>query len=144
MAHSSGGRLAGRPVGGGTSHRKNAPFLYFHTTRDTTGKGFDTFFWDGRVDFSGNRRLSQFGANPPSDDSLVTAAHLPVVQIREMLDEDDFVKKHKRESVERAAAVYKAIADNLRRAEPAASRDLAGALGKPLDRLTYTDYARSI
>src|SRR5882724_1582972 len=36
MAHSSGGRLAGRPVGGWTSHRKNAPFLYFHTTRDTT------------------------------------------------------------------------------------------------------------
>src|SRR5438445_13820640 len=36
MAHSSGGRLDGRPVGGWTSHRKNAPFLYFHTTRDTT------------------------------------------------------------------------------------------------------------
>jgi len=108
------------------------------------GKGFDIFFWDGRVDFSGKRRLSQFGANPPSDDALITAAHLPVVQIREMLDEDEFVKKHKRESVERAGAVYKAIADNLKRTEPAASRDLAGALGKPLDRLTYTDYARAI
>src|SRR2546427_11597323 len=36
MAHSSGGRLGGRPVGGWTSHRKNAPFLYFHTTGDTT------------------------------------------------------------------------------------------------------------
>jgi cytochrome c peroxidase len=108
------------------------------------GKGFDIFFWDGRVDFSGSRRLSQFGANPPSADSLVTAAHLPVVQIREMLDEDEFVRKHKRESVERAAHVYKAIADNLRRVEPAASRDLSGALGKAVDRLTYTDYARAI
>jgi cytochrome c peroxidase len=108
------------------------------------GKGFDMFFWDGRVDFSSGRRLSQFGANPPSDDSLITAAHLPVVQIREMLDEDEFVKKHKRESVEQSKAVYKAIADNLRRTEPAASQDLAGALSKPLDRLTYTDYARAI
>jgi len=67
-----------------------------------------------------------------------------VVQIREMLDEDDFVKKHKRESIEQAAGVYKAIADNLRRVEPGPSRDLAGALGKPVDRLAYTDYARSI
>jgi len=108
------------------------------------GKGFDTFFWDGRVDFSGNRRTSQFGANPPSEDALVTAVHLPVVQIREMLDEDEFVKKHKRESVERSKAVYQAIADNLKKVEPGASRDLAQALGKPLERLTYTDYARTI
>lgn len=108
------------------------------------GKGFEIFFWDGRVDFSEKKRFSVFGSNPPSDDSLVTAAHLPVVQIREMLDEDEFVKKHKRESVERASAVYKAIAENLRKVEPTASRDLAGALGKPLEQLTYTDYARGI
>src|SRR5713101_6663932 len=36
------------------------------------GKGFNTFFWDGCVDFSGSRQLSQFGANPPSDDPLIT------------------------------------------------------------------------
>ncbi len=108
------------------------------------GKGFEIFFWDGRVDFSGTKRFSVFGSNPPSDDSLVTAAHLPVVQIREMLDEDEFVRKHKRESVERAAAVYRAIADNLRKVEPVASRALAGALGKPVEGLTYTDYARAI
>ena len=108
------------------------------------GKGFDTFFWDGRVDFSGQRRLSQFGANPPSNDALVTAAHLPVVQIREMLDEDDFVKQHMRESVDQAAAVYRAIADNLRRVEPGASRQLAAVLEKPVERLIYTDYARAI
>lgn len=108
------------------------------------GKGFVTFFWDGRVDFSDNRRMSQFGGKPPSEDALITAAHLPVVQIREMLDEDEFVRKHKRESVEQSKAVYKAIADNLRRVEPVASRDLAGALRKRLERLTYTDYARTI
>jgi cytochrome c peroxidase len=108
------------------------------------GNGFDTFFWDGRVDFSRNRRMSQFGSNPPSDDGLVTAAHLPVVQIREMLDEDEFVKSHKRESVAGSKAVYEAIADNLRRVEPGASKDLAAALRKPTGQLTYTDYARTI
>ena len=96
------------------------------------------------MDFSGQRRLSQFGANPPSNDALVTAAHLPVVQIREMLDEDDFVKQHMRESVDQAAAVYRAIADNLRRVEPGASRQLAAVLEKPVERLIYTDYARAI
>ena len=108
------------------------------------GKGFVTFFWDGRVDFSDNRRMSQFGGKPPSDDALVTAAHLPVVQIREMLDEDEFVRKHKRESVDQSKGVYKAIAENLRRVEPVASRDLAPALVKRLEQLTYTDYARTI
>src|SRR5207244_2802381 len=87
---------------------------------------------------------SQFGANAPSDDPLITAAHLPVVQIREMLDEDEFVRKYKRESVQQSKVVYNAIADNLRRVEAVASRDLAGILGKPHDRLTYTGYARTI
>jgi cytochrome c peroxidase len=94
--------------------------------------------------FSANNKLSQFGATPPSDDALVTAAHLPVVQIREMLNEDEFVKKHKAESVESSVVVYKAIADNLRRIEPAASAELAVALGKKIDQLEYTDYARTI
>jgi cytochrome c peroxidase len=107
-------------------------------------KGFNTFFWDGRVDFANGKKISQFGSTPPSDDSLVTAAHLPVVQIREMLDEDTFVRKHKRESVEDSKAVYKAIADNLRRVEPRASKELAVVLGKDMGRLEYTDYASTI
>jgi len=106
--------------------------------------GFDTFFWDGRVDFSDNKKFSQFGAHPPSDDALVTAAHLPVVQIREMLDEDAFVEKHKHESVADAQEVYSAIAANLGRVEVSATHELATALDKPVDRLGYTDYARSI
>lgn len=42
--------------------------------------GFDTFFWDGKVDFQGTKKLSQFGSRNPSDDGLVTAVHLPVVE----------------------------------------------------------------
>src|SRR6266446_7792708 len=46
--------------------------------------GFDSFFWDGRVDFRESKKLSPFGSGSPSDDALVTAVHLPVVEIREM------------------------------------------------------------
>lgn len=107
-------------------------------------KGFDTFFWDGKVDFSNSKKISQLGSQPPSDDALVTAAHLPVVEIREMLDEDEFVTAHLQESVGKSGEVYKAIADNLRKFEPHASRSLAEQLQKPVEQLTYTDYARSL
>lgn len=107
-------------------------------------KGFETFFWDGKVDFRNSRKISQFGSLPPSDDALVTAAHLPLVEIREMLDEDEFVEAHKNESVAKSGEVYKAIADNLRKFEPQASQSLAAYLQKPVAGLTYTDYARSL
>jgi cytochrome c peroxidase len=107
-------------------------------------KGFDTFFWDGKVDFSGSKKLSQFGSQPPSDDALVTAVHLPVVEIREMLDEDDFVRQRKQESVETSKDIYNAIADNLKKFEPQASHTLASYVKKPVSQLTYADYARSL
>lgn len=107
-------------------------------------KGFETFFWDGKVDFGNNAKVSQFGSHTPSSDALVTAAHLPVVEIREMLDEDSFVKQNKRESVDGSKRVYKAIAENLRRFEPDAAKSLAATLEKPEPHLTYTDFARSL
>lgn len=107
-------------------------------------KGFTTFFWDGKVDFSDSKRFSQFGSHPPSEDPLITAVHLPVVEIREMLDEDQFVTAHKVESAERAKEVYRAIADNLRKFEPQASESLASYLKKPVAQLAYVDYARAI
>ncbi len=107
-------------------------------------KGFDVFFWDGRVDFSAPKKISQFGSNPPSSDSLVTADHLPVVEIREMLQEDEFVQKNKNESVDKSKEVYKAIVQNLVKKEPEASRNLAKALGKDVSKLEYTDFARTL
>lgn len=107
-------------------------------------KGFETFFWDGKIDFSNSKKISQFGSQPPSDDALVTAAHLPLVEIREMLDEDEFVLAHKQESVGKSGEVYRVIADNLRKFEPQASKSLAEYLRKPVEQLTYTDYARSL
>lgn len=107
-------------------------------------KGFETFFWDGKVDFAGSKRLSQFGSLPPSNDPLVTAVHLPSVEIREMLDEDEFVTRHKKEDVKNSEAVYIAIANNLKTFEPEASKVLAEHLHKTVPQLTYLDYARSL
>ncbi len=107
-------------------------------------KGFTTFFWDGKIDFSNSKHFSQFGSHPPSEDPLVTAVHLPVVEIREMLDEDQFVTAHKMESVELAKEVYASIADNLRQFEMQASESLASYLRKPVTELAFVDYARAI
>ncbi len=107
-------------------------------------KGFDVFFWDGRVDFSGSKKITQFGSNIPSNDALVTADHLPVVEIREMLQEDEFIEKNKKESVEKSKEVYKAIVQNLVKNEPEASKKLADTLGKDESKLEYIDFARSL
>lgn len=106
--------------------------------------GFDTFFWDGRVQFSDGRRFSQFASQYPSDDALTTAAHLPVVEIREMLDEDKFVSTRMRESVTSAQEIYRAIRDNLLKGEAHGTALLAQALGKPTGDLEYVDVARSV
>jgi cytochrome c peroxidase len=108
------------------------------------GRDFNVFFWDGKIDFSGEKKISQFGSNPPSNDPLISAVHLPVVEIREMLDEDAFVSEHKLESVKKAVDVYKAISERLQRIEPKASADLAELLGKKPIELEFIDYARAI
>lgn len=108
------------------------------------GLGFDVFFWDGRVDFSSKKTVSQFGSQKPSSDALLTSVHLPVVEIREMLDEDGFVRDNKTESVEKSKIVYDAIAKRLVKIEPKASEDLARALNKNINQLEYIDFARAI
>ena len=50
-----------------------------------------------------------------------------------MLNEDSFVREHMQESVDGATAIYQAIAGNLRRFEPEASKALAAHLNKPVD-----------
>ena len=107
-------------------------------------KGFETFFWDGRVDFSQKNVISQFGSNIPSTDPLITAVHLPVVEIRETLEEDDFVLAHKKESIDGAEAVYREITKNLIKREPVACLKLSKKLNIKLENLTFLDIASSI
>ena len=107
-------------------------------------KDFKTFFWDGRIDFSGNDIVSQFGNGIPSKDPLITAVHLPVVEIRETLEEDDFVLAHKQESTDSADAVYKAILNNLKNHEKEAINELLKETGKEIGEIEFIDVARSI
>lgn len=108
-------------------------------------KGFNVYFWDGRVSSVDGHVVSQFGRSPPSNDPLVVAAHLPVVEIREMLDDgDSMIAARKLESVSDSQVVYKAIARRLVVGEPEASAKLAEYLHKKPGELTYTDFARSI
>jgi cytochrome c peroxidase len=108
-------------------------------------KGFDVFFWDGRVSYQEGHIVSQFGTSAPSKDPLVVAAHLPVVEIREMLDDGDpAIAARKLESVSASGVVYQAIVEHLVVGEPDASAKLAQYLHKKPEELTYTDFARSI
>ncbi len=108
------------------------------------GVGFNTFFWDGKVDFSGNKKISQFGDNLPSDDPLIVSIHLPALEIGEMITEDKNVKSHKLESIEYAKKFYRKITNNLKSKEKDDSIKLAGLLKKKFDDLEYLDYAKSI
>ncbi|MGB0580857.1 MAG: His-Xaa-Ser system-associated MauG-like protein [Limisphaerales bacterium] len=107
-------------------------------------KGFDVFFWDGKVDFSNGRRLSQFGDQDPSADPLVTAAHLPAVEIREMIVDDDLVGRHKAESQDSASELYTRIFERLILKEPEAVQTLSERLSRPIEQLSFLDVARAL
>lgn len=67
------------------------------------GRGIDQFttlFWDGKVEVAGGEIISQFLDEAPSDDPLVVAAHLPLVEIREMVvDNAEIDASYKLETV---------------------------------------------
>ena len=107
-------------------------------------KEFKTFFWDGKIDYAGVQPKTQFGSKIPSSDPLITAVHLPVVEIREMLDEDAFIANNKVENVENSRKVYRRIAKKLVAVEPDASLGIAKVLGKSVDQLEFLDFARAI
>ena len=107
-------------------------------------KDFNTFFWDGRIDFRSIKIISQFGSQIPSHDPLITAVHLPVVEIRETLEEDDFVLAHKQESLSGAKSVYKAIVKNLITHEQEAIENLANKIGVNIKDIKFLDIATSI
>ena len=108
------------------------------------GPGFDILFWDGKVDFSGDTRVSQFGHRPPSEDPLVTAVHLPVVEIREMLVEDREVYESKREELAAASKLYGSVMERLKRSEKGALADLAGQVSVVATELEFIHVARAI
>jgi cytochrome c peroxidase len=75
------------------------------------GKGFTTFFWDGKVEQELSGAIqSQFGTEPPSSDPLTVAVHLPFVEIREMVVDDERIsKEYMTEDVAGAQKIYELL-----------------------------------
>ena len=108
------------------------------------GAGFSVFFWDGKVDFSGERKVSQFGDAYPSEDPLITAVHLPAAEIREMLVDDDTVRSSTKESVQSAQDIYKAITAQLKKKEPGAMSAIARTLSISSRDVTFLHVATAL
>lgn len=87
-------------------------------------KGFDTFFWDGKVTTEDGKVISQLGLLDRNyatregvykidvkDDALLTAVHLPFVEIRELIADDEEVDGYlKKEDIGAAFDIYEEIA----------------------------------
>lgn len=128
-----------RVIGGGRIVPRNAlPFW------GRGAIGFNTFFWDGRVERVDDTVRSQFGDRIEIVDPLVVAAHLPLAEIREMLvDDEDVVNLYRHESVDAAQALYSRLTDRVER-NPELGPKLASALGVDIDELRFEDIARAI
>lgn len=105
-------------VGEGTARAESGGDIVPRNTLPLWGRGgpgFDTFFWDGKVQATDDGIFSQFHENVPSDDPLVVAAHLPIVQISEMLVEDDeIVADYRTETVASAQDIYERVTHRIR------------------------------
>jgi cytochrome c peroxidase len=107
-------------------------------------KTFKAFFWDGKVTHSIGKIVSQFGSRVPSEDPFVVAIHLPVVEIREMVDETDFIRERKKENVDSAYEVYEKIAENLTEHESDAASVIAEKYNVKKESLEYWHFATAI
>lgn len=105
---------------------------------------FNTFFWDGRVEYRDGQVASQFGEAAPSLDPLVVSVHLPVIEIREMLIETPVVADSKVESVTGADRVYQELISNVLVHEPELMKQLASQLDKQIEDVTFNDISVSI
>ena len=102
--------------------------------------GFSTFFWDGKVQRGDGQLISQFGDMAPSDDPLITAVHLPFVEIREMVVDDQTVdENYKDETVSSARKIMDRLIAKLAKDE--LGQELAISVQKNKDELAFIDVA---
>lgn len=108
------------------------------------GRGFDVFFWDGKVELESSGVRSQFGSSAPSDDPLVVAVHLPFVELREMVIDDEIVEaRFRSESVAAAAEVYNILTARIV-AVPEYERDISAAFGVSREEIRFLHIAEAI
>lgn len=134
-------------IGEGFQRINNRGEVIPRNTLTLWGRGANqitTLFWDGRVQNVNENIISQFGENPPSHQLLDVAVHLPVLEIREMLIEDELISELKSETVNNAQLAYEYLLSNLRKNEPEALNRLAQILEKDIEYLKFQDVARAI
>ena len=106
--------------------------------------GFNVFFWDGKVDGTTGTIHSQFGDRAPSDSPLTVAVHLPFVEIREMVVDDDAVKNSlQKEEVSAAEQIYRLLVKRLQSNEEL-SIPLARAFSIKPEQIEFIHVAKSI
>jgi cytochrome c peroxidase len=88
-------------------------------------------------------RQRQFGDLAPSDDPLVVAAHLPPVEIKEMVRDDDAAEALRTGTVETARQVYAEIEQRVQ-ADPDLSGALIRAYGFAREDIRYLHVAESL
>jgi cytochrome c peroxidase len=95
---------------------------------------FSTFFWDGKVSIENGELSSQFLNKFPTDDPLMAATLLPIVEIREMiLDDYEIDHEYKKEDVDVALKLYNKILKNV--SETKMMKQLADHFGVSPDKI---------
>lgn len=108
------------------------------------GKGFTSFFSDGRVELVDGKVVSQFGDEAPSNDPMVVAVHLPPAEIREMIvDTPDLRDEMAKEDVGIADGIYAEIAKRVR-SDPKLGGALAKAYSKPTEAISFDDISDAL
>lgn len=107
------------------------------------GKGFDVFFWDGRVEATADGVHSQFAGGEPSDDPLTVAVHLPPVEIGEMVLNSAGNEKLQGESVESATEVFTLLAERLSNDADIGPK-LSGAMGVEREKIRFLHVAQAL
>lgn len=107
------------------------------------GVGFNVFFWDGKVNGTDGAVVSQFGPLPPSSDPLVVAAHLPPVEIGEMITDSQKNDELKTETISTAQSVYALLVGQLI-GDPDIEQALTFATGKQPSQIVYLDVATAL
>lgn len=101
------------------------------------GKGFSTFFWDGKVTKAGDEVASQYGSAAPSTDPLKVAIHLPSVELREMVADTPEVRNaFVSEDVQAADRIQAELAERFG-ADPEIGPLLLSAYPDKADQMTF-------
>jgi cytochrome c peroxidase len=140
LGHGAGG------VGSGLERMRSEAGVLPRNTLPLWGRGaigFDTFFWDGRVDGSGKNLVSSFGMIAPSDDPLTVVAHLPPVEFREMIGEGAETEGLRQGTIDAAEVVYSTITERVL-GTPVLAVPLATAFELSEGELSFLSIAESL